>query len=68
MTWKSEIKKEIVKTTNKKNIIKKITLIPEVNIRVDQIKNTIRVWPISGCNINNKATITVKKKENEYLK
>ena len=42
-------------------------LIPEVNIKTDQLKKTKRVCPISGCNDNNKAITKVIKKENKYF-
>ena len=42
-------------------------LIPDVKIKIDQLKKTKRVWPISGCIANNKATANVVKKENKYF-
>ena len=52
----------------KKENIKKITFIPDINIKTDQLKRTSKVWPISGCATNNKAIIKVIEKEKKYLK
>ena len=49
-------------------IIKKIILIPDMKIKIDQLKKTSKVWPISGWAANNKAIIKVNKKENKYFK
>ena len=40
---------------------------PEVKINIDQLNKTRIVCPISGWRDNNKATINVIRKENEYL-
>ena len=51
-----------------KNTAKKNILIPDVNIKMDQLKKTKRVCPKSGWKSNNKATLSVTKKENKYLR
>ena len=56
------------KANDKKRKDKKIILIPEMKIKIDQEKKTKSVWPISGWTINSKATHRVIKKENEYFK
>ena len=57
--------KEIKKTNIPKKIIK---LIPEINIKVNQV-NKIKIdWPISGWDINNKIIGTIKIKVSKYLK
>ena len=52
----------------KNETTKKITLIPEIKIKTDQLKNTSKVCPISGWAASNKAIIKVNKKESKYLK
>ena len=39
-----------------------------MNIKIDQLKKTKSVWPISGWTAKSNATPKVIKKENEYLK
>ena len=48
--------------------IKKMTFIPDIKIKTDQLKKTNNVWPISGCAASNKAIIKVIKKVNRYFK
>ena len=43
-------------------------LIPEVKIKIDQIKKTKIVCPTSGCIANNKATANVTINEIIYFK
>ena len=62
-----KIKYENTKTNDRNKIIKKIILIPDVKIKIDQLRKTKRVWPISGCTANNKATANVVMKENKYF-
>ena len=57
-----------IRIKNKNKNIKKIILIPEIKIKIDQVKKTKMVWPMSGWAINNKATARVIKKENRYFK
>ena len=52
----------------KHEVIRKITLIPDIKIKIDQLKKTSKVCPMSGCAANNKAIIKVIKKEKKYLK
>ena len=46
---------------------KKIMFIPDVKIKIDQLKKTNRVCPISGWITSSKATLSVIKKESKYL-
>ena len=55
------------KIKDRNKIIKKIILIPDVKIKINQLKKTKRVWPISGWTANNKTIANVVKKENKYL-
>ena len=45
-----------------------IILRPDVKIKIDQLRKTNSVWPISGWIANNKATNKVVKKEIKYFK
>ena len=66
--WTKKIKYKKTKINNINNIPKKIKLIPEVKIKIDQLKNTKRVCPISGWAAKNNAIAKVTKKEMEYFK
>ena len=57
-----------MKIRDKNKIIKKNIFIPDVKIKIDQLKKTKSVWPISGWITNSKATLKVVKKDSEYLK
>ena len=59
-------KKEKIKLKN--NIVKKTIFIPDTKIKIDQLRKTNKVWPISGCIANNDATANVTKNDNVYLK
>ena len=48
--------------------IKNITLIPDINIKTDQLKKTNKVCPMSGWTASNKAINNVIKKESKYFK
>ena len=50
------------------NIVKKTIFIPDTKIKIDQLRKTNKVWPISGCITNNDATANVTKNDNVYLK
>ena len=56
-----------MKIKDKNKIDKKIMLIPEVKIKIDQLKKTKSVCPKSGCMAKSKATPKVIKKENRYF-
>ena len=55
--------KEIKKTRLKKNI-----LIPEIKIKINQLKPIKRVWPISGWSIRRLDIKIVNKKDKKYFK
>ena len=50
------------------NIVKKTIFIPDTKIKIDQLRKTKKVCPISGCITNNDATANVTKNDNVYLK
>ena len=56
-----------IKIKDKKKAIKKIIFIPDAKIKIDQLKKTKSVCPISGCIANSKAMQNVIKKEIKYL-
>ena len=71
MYWNFSIKKIRYDNTNikdKNKIIKNIILIPEVKIKIDQLKKTNKVCPISGWIANNIATPKVVKNEIKYFR
>ena len=45
-----------------------MTFIPEVKIKISQLKKINNVWPRSGCITNKKDIISIVKKDNEYFK
>ena len=56
------------KIKDKNKTIKKIMLIPEVKIKIDQLKKTKKVCPISGWTANSIAIPKVVKKEIRYFR
>ena len=56
-----------IKIKNKNITDKKIILIPDIKINIDQLKKTKRVCPRSGWITSNNATPNVVKKESEYF-
>ena len=59
---------ENIKVKKKNKKVKKIILIPEVNIKIAQLKKTSKVCPISGWIINKDATTSVVINESKYLR
>ncbi len=71
MYWNFSIKKikyDNTKINEKNEIVKKIIFIPEVKIKIDQLKKTNSVCPISGWIANNMATPKVVKNEIKYFR
>ena len=52
----------------KKIMLKKNILIPEMKIKINQLKPIKRVWPISGWRIKRLDINIVNKKDNKYFK
>ena len=58
------MKKKIIIT---KKIKKTIRLMPDVKTKLNQVKKTNRVWPMSGCVINRNKTGSITNKLKKYL-